>query len=182
MMDMKNSANHDASEALALSALSEMPVFSAFEPMDFQRMLELMQEPVHHIDHVIGKEAMRKICKQLLTQNLALQTTVRNLQIQLRDSAQAFEDGMNQLDAAVKKYTEFEGIEHLMIRVAAEQDANVNQGQLALSPDGATHYDDAASKYVALDSDGCCYVWEDGVWGATEPSDEWVKTLRKLDA
>ncbi|WYV98832.1 hypothetical protein [Stenotrophomonas phage CM2] len=43
-----------------------------------------------------------------------------------------------------------------MTKEAAEQDANV-QGQLELSPDGATHYDEAASKYVAPDNDGSCY-------------------------
>lgn len=141
MMDPRriDTADNQANEQLALTALSAMPTFGAFQPMDFQRMLELMQEPVHHIDHVIGKEAMRKICKQLLTQNIALQTTVRNLQIEVQNSSQDFESAMDQLDKAIGKHTDFAGLEDLMMKEAAEQDANAAQGQLDLGPGEASN-------------------------------------------
>ncbi|QYW02071.1 hypothetical protein PQD74_gp093 [Stenotrophomonas phage Siara] len=137
-MDIKKieAGNFQANEHLALSTLKEMPIFAAFEAMDFQRLLELMQEPCLNIDNVIGKAQMRKICKQMLVQNLTLQTTVRNLQITLRDSAKDFEEAMDQLDLAVKKHTDFKGgVEELMMKEAAEQDAAANQGQLDL-PEG----------------------------------------------
>lgn len=141
MMDPRriDTADNQANEQLALTALSAMPTFGAFQPMDFQRMLELMQEPVHHIDHVIGKEAMRKICKQLLTQNIALQTTVRNLQIEVQNSSQDFESAMDQLDKAIGKHTDFAGLEELMAKEAAEQDADAAQGQLDLGPEEASN-------------------------------------------
>lgn len=146
-MDMKKmeAASFQANEQLALNTLKEMPIFGAFQEMDFQRLLELMQEPCFNIDNVIGKAQMRKICKQMLVQNLTLQTTVRNLQIEIRNTAQEFEEGMEQLNNAVAKYTEFEGLEHLMIRVAAEQDANVNQGQLDLGEEEAGNAVSAAA-------------------------------------
>ncbi|WYV98833.1 hypothetical protein [Stenotrophomonas phage CM2] len=48
----------------------------------------MMQEPVRAIDSCIGKDQLRKVCKQLFAQNLQLQTTVRNLQIEVQNSSQ----------------------------------------------------------------------------------------------
>ncbi|WVW77290.1 hypothetical protein Bhz55_00067 [Stenotrophomonas phage vB_SmaS_Bhz55] len=141
MMDPRriDTADNQANEQLALTALSAMPTFGAFQPMDFQRMLELMQEPVRAIDSCIGKDQLRKVCKQLFAQNLQLQTTVRNLQIEVQNSSQDFESAMDQLDKAIGKHTDFAGLEELMMKEAAEQDADAAQGQLDLGPEEASN-------------------------------------------
>lgn len=168
-----NHGNFQANELLALNTIREMPIFNAFGDMDFQRLLELMQQPVRAIDTCMGKEQLRTVAKQLLVQNLALQTRVRNHEIKAIGDAQHFEEAFDELDKAIAKHTDFDGLEQLMQREAEQQDA---------IPAGATHHDDKAGVYVAVDPDGSVSVHEDGQWLGTEPSDDWVKGLRKLEA
>lgn len=128
-------------EKLSQNALQEMPIFNGFSDIDMQKLLGLMQDPVRAIDTCMGKEQLRKVAKQLLAQNLALQTTVRNLQIENRNNSQAFEEAYEQLDAAVGKHTEFDDIEDLMMREAAQQEVAEAQGQLDLETSEAAHAD-----------------------------------------
>lgn len=127
-----NESNHSANEALAHAALAEQPLFTGFSPMDFQRLLGLMQDPVRAIDTCMGKEQLRKVAKQLLAQHLALQTQVRNMQIEMRTQAQMFNEGMDQLEKAVTKHTDFTSLNELMMKEAEQQDADAAQQKLDL--------------------------------------------------
>lgn len=118
-----NHGNFQANELLALNTIREMPIFNAFGDMDFQRLLELMQQPVRAIDTCMGKEQLRTVAKQLLVQNLALQTRVRNHEIKAIGDAQHFEEAFDELDKAIAKHTDFDGLEQLMGREAEQQDA-----------------------------------------------------------
>ncbi|WFG37974.1 hypothetical protein 20Sep420_00090 [Pseudomonas phage 20Sep420] len=123
-------------ETAAKEKLADMPLFNGFSDMDFGRMLELMQQPVRAIDTCMGKEQLRTVARQMLVQNLALQTQVRNLQIEVQNNSQAFEEAFEELDKGVALMTDYNGIEDLMMKLAEEQDiaaANAEvQGQLAL--------------------------------------------------
>lgn len=178
-------------EDAAREKLAGMPLFNGFTDLDFGKMLELMQAPVRSIDTCMGKEQLRTVAKQLLVQNLALQTKVRNLEIAAIGESQAFDEAMDEIDKAIRLHTDFSGMQELMEKVAAEQDANEAQGQLPLvhadsqiladMPPSATHYDAKAKTYVSVGEDGDVSVWDEGQWFSTEPSNEWIASLQVLD-
>lgn len=51
--------------------------YSDLDEIDLRQMCKLMQEPVRAIGSCISKGQLQTLCKQLLAQNLALQTQVK---------------------------------------------------------------------------------------------------------
>lgn len=117
-----NPKTYSDNEALSAVALKAMPLFQNFSDMDMQRLLELMQKPCKSIDSCISKGQLQTLCKQLLAQNLAFQTAIRNLEIKIHDNAQVFDEAMQQVDTGIANHTEFEGLEALMMVEAKKQD------------------------------------------------------------
>lgn len=54
--------------------------YNSLTDLDKEQIAELMREPVRSIHTCISKGQLQTLCKQLLAQNLTLQTQKRNLE------------------------------------------------------------------------------------------------------